>query len=109
DWIDLREIVGRGVSAARRHGAQQQIEISLPADLPLVRADATLAEQAIDNFVGNAVLHTPPQTHVQLNADGAPLAIALRVSDNGPGIPADQMPHIFDKFVKGAESQASRA
>jgi two-component system, OmpR family, sensor histidine kinase KdpD len=109
DWIDLREIVERVVSAARRHGAQQQIEINLPTDLPLVRADATLAEQAIGNVVGNAVLHTPAQTHVQLNADVAPEAIELRVSDNGPGIAADELPHIFEKFVKGAESRASRA
>jgi two-component system, OmpR family, sensor histidine kinase KdpD len=109
DWIDLREIVGRVVSAARRHGAQQQIEIRLPADLPLVRADATLAEQAIGNVVGNAVLHTPPQTHVQLDADVEPSVIALRVSDNGPGIPANDVPHIFEKFVTGAEAHASRA
>jgi two-component system sensor histidine kinase KdpD len=109
DWIDLREIVERVVSAARRHGAQQQIEINLPTDLPLVRADATLAEQAIGNVVGNAVLHTPPQTQVQLNADIASAAIELRVSDNGPGIAADELPHIFEKFVKGAESRASRA
>jgi two-component system, OmpR family, sensor histidine kinase KdpD len=108
DWIDLREIVGRVVSAARRHGAQQQIEIHLPADLPLVRADATLAEQAIGNVVGNAVLHTPPQTHVQLDADVAPSVIALRVSDNGPGIPADDVPHIFEKFVTGAEARVPR-
>jgi two-component system sensor histidine kinase KdpD len=109
DWVDLREIVERVVSAARRHGAQQQIEINLPPDLPLVRADATLAEQAIGNIVGNAVLHTPPQTHVQLNADVAPAAIELRVSDNGPGIATDELPHIFEKFVKGVESRASRA
>ena len=57
DWIDLREIADRVVNAARRHGAQQQIEISLPADLPLVRADATLAEQAIDNVVGLSLIH----------------------------------------------------
>src|SRR4029434_4170697 len=73
DWVDLREIVERVVSAARRHGAQQQIEINLPPDLPLVRADATLAEQAIGNVVGNAVLHTPPQTHVQPNPHLRPL------------------------------------
>src|SRR5215510_2066277 len=109
DWIDLREIVERVVSDARRHGAQQQIEIDLPTDLPLVRADATLAEQAIGNVVGNAVLHTPPQTEVQLDADVAPSVIELRVSDNGPGIPADDVPHIFEKFVTGAEARASRA
>ena len=47
DWIDLREIVERVVSAARRRGARQRIEVDLPPDLPLVRADATLVEQAI--------------------------------------------------------------
>jgi two-component system, OmpR family, sensor histidine kinase KdpD len=107
DWIDLREIVGRVVSAARRHGAQQQIEVRLPADLPLVRADATLAEQAIGNVVGNAVLHTPPQTYVQLDAGVEPSVVALRVSDNGPGIPADDVSHIFEKFVTGAETHAA--
>jgi two-component system, OmpR family, sensor histidine kinase KdpD len=109
DWIDLREVAERVVSAARRHGAQQQIEINLPADLPLVRADATLTEQAIGNVVTNAVLHTPQQTQVQLDADIAPSEIALRVSDNGPGIPADELPHIFEKFVKGADSSLSHA
>jgi len=88
---------------------QQQIEINLPADLPLVRADATLAEQAIGNVVTNAVLHTPQQTQVQLDADIAPSEIALRVSDNGPGIPADELPHVFEKFVKGADSSLSHA
>src|SRR6185312_2860313 len=39
DWIDLREIVERMVSAARRRGAPQRFDIDLPLDLPLVRAD----------------------------------------------------------------------
>src|SRR4029077_2495829 len=49
DWIELREVAACVVSVARRHGARQRIELTLPADLPLVRADATLAEQAIGN------------------------------------------------------------
>jgi two-component system, OmpR family, sensor histidine kinase KdpD len=109
DWIDLREVAERVVSAARRHGARQHIEINLPADLPLVRADATLAEQVIGNVVRNAVVHTPPNTRVVLDADVAPTGIALRVTDNGPGIPADDLPHIFEKFVKGGEPQTSGA
>ena len=109
DWVDLREVVERVVSSARRHGAQQHIEISLPSDLPLVRADATLAEQAIGNVVANAIVHTPPETRIILDADVAPNTIALRVTDDGPGIPADGLPHIFDKFVKGPKSGPSAA
>ncbi len=51
DWLDLREIVDRIVSAARRRGAAQRIEVRLADDIPLIRADATLVEQAINNVI----------------------------------------------------------
>jgi two-component system, OmpR family, sensor histidine kinase KdpD len=109
DWIDLREIIERLVNATRRRGARQDIEVRLPADLPLVRADATMVEQAIGNIIGNAVTHTPKETHVVVDAEVAPGRISLHVSDDGPGIPDATLPHIFDKFVKGAQPLVSRA
>jgi two-component system sensor histidine kinase KdpD len=109
DWVDLREVVERVVSAARRRGALQRLDIDLPADLPLIWADATLVEQAIGNVVANAVVHTPKDTRVVVDASVAPGEIAFRVTDNGPGIPSDALPHIFDKFVKAAEPGSPRA
>ena len=109
DWIDLREIVERVVSAARRHGARQQIDIELPTELPLVRADATLAEQAIGNVVSNAVAHTPAETHVVIGAAVAADGVALSVTDDGPGIAAEVLPRIFEKFVRGADVGDTRA
>ena len=106
DWIDLREIVDRVTNATRRRGARQRIEIALPADLPLVRADATLVEQVIGNVIGNAIVHTPPETRVQVDAMIGPQEIVLRVTDDGPGIPAQALPQIFDKFVKADTTQA---
>ena len=106
DWIDLREIVDRVASAARRRGARQRIEVALPADLPLVRADATLVEQAVGNVIGNALVHTPVETRVLIDALVGPQEIALRVTDDGPGIPAQALPQIFDKFVKADTGQA---
>src|SRR5262249_56061693 len=67
-------------------------------------ADGTLGEEAMGKVVANAVVHTPPETHVLLDANVAPNSIALRVTDDGPGISADGLPHIFEKFVKGDES-----
>ena len=106
DWIDLREIVDRVASAARRRGARQRIEVDLPADLPLVRGDATLVEQAIGNVIGNAVVHTAPQTRVAVDARAALHKVILRITDDGPGIPAEALPRVFDKFIKGGETQA---
>ena len=105
DWIDLKDIVGRVVGAARRRGAPQIFEVGLPADLPLVRADATLIEQAIGNLIANAVAHTPPQTHVAVTASVTPDQVTIHVVDDGPGIASDALPRIFDKFVKAQDSE----
>jgi two-component system, OmpR family, sensor histidine kinase KdpD len=101
DWIDLREIIERVVSAARRRGVIQHLEINLPADLPLVRVDATLAEQAIGNVVANAIVHTRKETRVAIDAEVTEDEVAIRVTDDGPGISSDVLPHIFDKFARG--------
>ncbi len=104
DWIDLREIAERVVSAARRRGAEQPIEVSISSDLPLVRADATLVEQALGNIVGNAVVHTPKDTRITVDVLSDSETVSLRVTDTGPGIEAALLPHIFDKFTKAPAS-----
>ncbi|HEY7998995.1 MAG TPA: sensor histidine kinase KdpD [Pseudolabrys sp.] len=106
DWIDLREIVDRVISAARRRGTVQAFEVALPPDLPMVRADATLVEQAVGNVIGNAIVHTPGETKVLVDALINPADVTLRISDDGPGIPAQALPHVFDKFIKGDATQA---
>jgi two-component system sensor histidine kinase KdpD len=109
DWIDLREIVERIASLARRRGARQRLEIDLPAELPLVEADATLAEQALGNVIANAIAHTRDHTRIVIDAAIDPDAVAVRVTDDGPGIPADALPQIFDKFVRARPGPASSA
>ncbi len=104
DWVDLREIVDRVVSAARRRGAVQSIAVHLPAEMPLVRADATLVEQSIGNVIGNALVHTPKDTAIAVDAVLSAPSVTLRVTDTGPGIAPEALPHVFDKFAKAQVS-----
>lgn len=107
DWVDLREIVQRIVSAARRRGAAQSFTMGLSSDLPLIRADAALIEQAVGTIVANAVAHTPRETVITIESAVTENEIELMISDNGPGIPAEALPRIFEKFVSlGAASSA---
>ena len=109
DWVDLREIVERMVSAARRREPTLSLETNLPAELPMVRADAILVEQALSNVVNNAISHTPNGTRVMIDAQVSPDAVVLRVTDDGPGIPADILPRVFEKFVRSRRENATRS
>jgi two-component system sensor histidine kinase KdpD len=109
DWVDLREIVERVASAARRRGARQEIMVELPAKLPLVRADARLIEQALANAVNNAVLHTPAEARVAIDSDVTRQMVNLRVTDDGPGIPEKLLGHVFEKFVHARRTDQGQA
>jgi two-component system, OmpR family, sensor histidine kinase KdpD len=100
DWVDLREVVERVVRAARRRAASQQLQPMLAPDLPMIRADAALVEQALGNVVSNALLHTPRETLIAIDATADAASVSLRVTDDGPGIPAEILPRAFDKFVR---------
>jgi two-component system, OmpR family, sensor histidine kinase KdpD len=65
-----------------------------------------LTEQALVNLLHNAAVHTPPGTQVQVTAavDGTDLVIA--VADRGPGLSAESLPRIFDKFYRAPHAPA---
>jgi two-component system sensor histidine kinase KdpD len=109
DWVDLREVVERVVSAARRRAPAYALETNLPAGHTMVRADAILLEQALSNVVNNALVHTPKGTRVTIDVQLAPDAVVLRVTDDGPGIAAGILPRVFEKFVRSPRDNAERA
>jgi two-component system sensor histidine kinase KdpD len=109
DWVDLREIVQRVVTLAKRRGATLSFVLDLPPELPMIAADAILIEQALFNVVNNAVSHTPAGTRVVIDAVIEPRSVSLRVTDNGPGISAAALPRVFEKFVRAGTGNSSGA
>jgi two-component system sensor histidine kinase BaeS len=74
------------------------------ADLRLT-ADPHRLEQAVQNLASNALRHTPPGGAIRLAAARTATGIVLRVSDSGIGIPAEHLPHVFDRFYKADRSR----
>jgi signal transduction histidine kinase len=70
----------------------------------VVRADRTRVSQIVGNLIGNAIKFTPEQGSVKLRATPEDKQVVFQVVDDGPGIPADNMSHLFDNFWQARKS-----
>jgi signal transduction histidine kinase len=81
------------------------LESVVPADLPLVLADAARIQQVLSNLVGNAIKFTPKGGRITITARReSATEVRIAVRDTGPGMPPDQLPHIFGLFWQGRRS-----
>jgi two-component system OmpR family sensor kinase/two-component system sensor histidine kinase BaeS len=82
------------------------LKLKLPPDLPEVLADWHRVVQVLSNLLVNALRHTPQGGRVTLSAKSEPGAVKLTVSDTGAGIPAADLPYVFDRFWRGEKSRS---
>ncbi len=82
-----------------------RIETALAQDIPLVEVDPTRLREVIVNLLSNAARYTPPGDAVSVRyrqVDAA--AVEIEVADRGPGIAAEDLPHVFERFYKSSDS-----
>lgn len=70
-----------------------------------VLGDASLLERCIDNIVQNALDHTPPGHGIHVTLEVSNEKLALTIEDEGPGVPAESLPHLFEPFYRGDKSR----
>jgi signal transduction histidine kinase len=77
-----------------------RLEVTAAADLPVAIGDPIVLRRVIDNLLLNTIMHGGPSVHVRCVASGAGDRVLIKVSDDGPGIPAGQTERVFEKFVR---------
>jgi len=85
-------------------GSSITLEASIPEGLPPVLADSARIQQVLSNLVGNAVKFTPRDGRITVCAEQIEGEIRFGVIDTGPGIPPEQVPHIFGQFWQASSS-----
>ncbi|MFE5888354.1 ATP-binding protein [Streptomyces sp. NPDC056462] len=105
--VDVAALVAEAVWDARAAGGEHdwQLELRLDAS-PLVLGDEARLHQVVAGLLSNARVHTPPGTTVVASVETGAGRCAIRIRDDGPGIPSDLLPQVFDRFTRADTSRA---
>lgn len=106
DTVDLTGLVMDAVSDAHAAGPEHGWRVDLPAAAVLVPGDAARLHQVLANLLANVRTHTPPGTTATTRLRAEHGTAVLEVADDGPGIPADLQPGVFERFARGDASRS---
>jgi signal transduction histidine kinase len=106
--VDVGALFAR-VAARHERGAAERgvrVEVEVAPGAETVIGDADRLEQALQNLAANALRYAPRGTAVRLTATpGDGETVSMAVEDEGPGIPAEHLPHVFERFYKAETSR----
>ena len=100
DWCDLHDLIAASLKKLKSELSDYHVAVDIPLDLPLVKLDFGLIEQAITNLLHNASLYTPPGSTIQISAGIYDGECRIVIADNGPGFPKEALSKAFEKFYR---------
>jgi two-component system OmpR family sensor kinase len=107
--VELNALLVDAVGDAAIGGPDHEFSLELPDDLVVVPGDRARLQQVVLNLLVNARSHTPSGTRVSTALAAAGDWATISVVDDGPGIPADLQPTLFERFVRGDSSRSRNA
>ncbi|PQM47281.1 putative sensor histidine kinase TcrY [Mycobacterium talmoniae] len=106
--VDLSRLAVDAVSDAHVAGPDHEWKLDLPAEPVIVAGDEARLHQVLTNLLANARVHTGPGTVVTTQLATAATHAVLQVIDNGPGIPEQLQPEVFERFARGDTSRSRK-
>lgn len=107
--VEPRELLSSAEATFRAQAGEAGVTLVVDTeeDLPVVDVDPIRIGEVVANLVSNALRHTPTGGTITIAAAREGDDVAFSVADNGEGIPADELAHVFVRFARSAESRGS--
>jgi len=100
-YCDLADLVGLVVKDMKGEINGHRLNITMPENLSLIKADISLMRQVLVNIIRNAIMYTPEGTDVEIRAINDPAnMVTITVRDHGPGVPDKNLGYLFEKFYR---------
>ncbi|RWE25582.1 MAG: two-component sensor histidine kinase, partial [Mesorhizobium sp.] len=103
------DIVGSALNRAHKITGEHRVDTDIALDLPMLRLDPVLFEQALFNLLDNAAKYAPPGSAIRLQGWVDNGSVILQVMDEGPGIPPEDLERVFDSFYRVRKADQVRA
>jgi len=104
DSIQLDQVLEEAIESQKLQIEQKEIDLVclIPEEVPSIFGNPLRIRQLVDNLLGNALKYSPEKGRIQVSIDIESGELILQISDDGPGIPASDQSHIFEKFFRGS-------
>jgi two-component system, OmpR family, sensor histidine kinase KdpD len=103
-WVPVSEIVDAAREQVAHLTQSHRLEVQVLDDA-LVRLDPRLTASALSHLIENAAQHAPAGTVIEIRAEASGDNLLISVRDHGPGIAATDLPHVFERFYRGADAR----
>ncbi|HEX2619644.1 MAG TPA: sensor histidine kinase KdpD, partial [Phototrophicaceae bacterium] len=100
EWCDISDIISVAVKQLEKCFLERSLTILCAPNLPLIQMDFVLMEQVVVNLLDNICNYTPTGTRIEITAGLENGWLVAALSDNGPGIPRNDLERIFEKFYR---------
>lgn len=103
--IDLSLLVRTSVDRIALEDPDRRCEVRVLSEIPMVNVDADRIAQVMDNLLSNAFKYGSPETPVEIEVKSEGEEVAVAVTNEGSGIAADELPHLFQRFHRTDEAK----
>jgi len=108
DDVSLPAIAGRAIERFQTQTSTHRLRAEFPDDFPIIRGDGTRLRQVVDNLLSNAIKYTP-EGEIVIRGTYDDDWVRIAVSDQGPGLPPDQLDRVFERFYRVNSSLTQKA
>ncbi|HSO26604.1 MAG TPA: ATP-binding protein, partial [Anaerolineales bacterium] len=102
--VSLKDLVARLAERFRTQSERHKITVDFPTNFPIVLADEGRLEQVFSNLISNALKYSPSGGEIRISGQARVEQVIVCVSDEGPGIAANDIPHVFDRFYRATDA-----